>query len=135
MVAKRTDPAPKYGPTADYGDCEVDDCSAKARVTSPIARRTYATAMPAMRSMGQAWSTRRPTPAGERWRETHNRRRCSRCPADRAHAQVESPELKKVAKLPATAVTTNMAHASSITSMIFPPDVTGLVIDEDTVNS
>lgn len=35
MVAKRTDPAPKYGPTADYGGCEVDDCSAKARVTCP----------------------------------------------------------------------------------------------------
>jgi hypothetical protein len=28
-----TQPAPKYGPTADYGDCEAGDCRADARVT------------------------------------------------------------------------------------------------------
>ena len=33
MAAKWTDPAPKYGPTGDYGDCEAPDCAAGARVT------------------------------------------------------------------------------------------------------
>ena len=48
---------------------------------------------------------------------------------------MESPELKKVAKLPAMAVTPKMAHASNPTSMILPADVTGLGRDEETVNS
>ena len=50
-------------------------------------------------------------------------------------AQLESPELKKEAKLPATAVTTKIAHASSATSTTFPAAVTGFVIDDDTVSS
>lgn len=33
MPAKWTDPAPKYGPTAEYGDCEADGCTAVARRT------------------------------------------------------------------------------------------------------
>ena len=49
--------------------------------------------------------------------------------------QLESPELKKDAKLPAIAVTTKIAHASSATSMTFPTAVTGLVIDDDTDSS
>jgi hypothetical protein len=32
-VAKWTDPLPKYGPTAQYGECEVPTCRAAARVT------------------------------------------------------------------------------------------------------
>jgi hypothetical protein len=28
-----TNPAPKYGPTSVYGECEVDDCESGARVT------------------------------------------------------------------------------------------------------
>jgi hypothetical protein len=28
-----TEPAPKYGPTADYGGCEARECRAGARVT------------------------------------------------------------------------------------------------------
>ncbi len=31
--AKWTDPAPKYGPTADYGDCEAAVCDSGARTT------------------------------------------------------------------------------------------------------
>ena len=40
---------------------------------------------------------------------------------------MESPDLKKAAKLPTAAVTTKIAHASSSTSMILPADVTELV--------
>lgn len=40
----------------------------------------------------------------------------------------ESPELKNEAKLPATAVTTNIAHASRATSTTLPPAVRGFVI-------
>jgi hypothetical protein len=43
--------------------------------------------------------------------------------------------LKNVAKLPATAVTTKMAHASRPTSIIFPADVTGFVILDETVSN
>ena len=50
-------------------------------------------------------------------------------------AQLESPELKKEAKLPATAVTTKIAHISSATSTIFPAALTGLVSDEETDSS
>ena len=31
--ARLTTPAAKYGPTADYGPCEADSCSADARAT------------------------------------------------------------------------------------------------------
>jgi hypothetical protein len=31
--SKWTVPAPKYGPTADYGGCEAADCRTDARVT------------------------------------------------------------------------------------------------------
>jgi hypothetical protein len=30
---KITSPAPKYGPTAEYGDCEVKPCTSGARAT------------------------------------------------------------------------------------------------------
>jgi hypothetical protein len=30
-----TFPAPKYGPTADYGDCEAESCELTARATCP----------------------------------------------------------------------------------------------------
>ncbi|MCW2496210.1 hypothetical protein [Jatrophihabitans sp.] len=33
MIPKVTTPAPKYGPTAAYGDCEAGDCRAVARMT------------------------------------------------------------------------------------------------------
>jgi predicted nucleic acid binding AN1-type Zn finger protein len=43
---------PKYGPTADYGDCECGDCESDARTTCPdcgghfclghVARNTHA---------------------------------------------------------------------------------------------
>jgi hypothetical protein len=55
---------------------------------------------------------------------------------DRSEAdKLASPELKNVAKLPATAVTTKMAHASRPTSIIFPTDVTGFVILDETVSN
>jgi hypothetical protein len=55
---------------------------------------------------------------------------------DRSEAdKLASPELKNVAKLPATAVTTKMPHASSPTSIIFPTDVTGFVILDETVSN
>src|SRR5690242_19923615 len=46
-----------------------------------------------------------------------------------------SPELKNVARLPATAVTTKIAHSSRATSTTFPALVTGLGIEEETVSS
>ena len=46
-----------------------------------------------------------------------------------------SPELKNVAKLPATAVTTKMAHASRATSIILPAGVSGFVILDETVSN
>jgi hypothetical protein len=49
--------------------------------------------------------------------------------------QPESPELKKEAKLPATAVTTKIAHASRATSTILPPAVRGFAIADETVSS
>jgi hypothetical protein len=49
--------------------------------------------------------------------------------------KLASPELKNVAKLPATAVTTKMAHASRPTSIIFPADVTGFVMLDETVSN
>lgn len=33
MATKWTTPAPKYGPTGDYGECEADGCEAEARMT------------------------------------------------------------------------------------------------------
>jgi hypothetical protein len=33
MATKWTEPAPKYGPTAEYGECEAHGCRADARVT------------------------------------------------------------------------------------------------------
>jgi hypothetical protein len=49
---------------------------------------------------------------------------------DRSEAdKLASPELKNVAKLPATAVTTKMAHASRPTSIILPVGVSGFVIN------
>jgi hypothetical protein len=33
MAAKWTEPALKYGPTAEYGGCEAHDCRSAARVT------------------------------------------------------------------------------------------------------
>lgn len=33
MSAKWTTPAPKYGQTATYGDCEATQCSSGARTT------------------------------------------------------------------------------------------------------
>ena len=50
-------------------------------------------------------------------------------------SQLESPEVKKEAKLPATAVTTKIAHTSSTTSMTFPTALTGLVSEDDTDSS
>jgi hypothetical protein len=44
---------------------------------------------------------------------------------------LESPELKKVAKLPATAVTTKIAHISRVTSTTLPPAVRGFVIADE----
>lgn len=35
MTSKWTEPAPKYGPTAEYGQCEMAGCRATARVTCP----------------------------------------------------------------------------------------------------
>jgi hypothetical protein len=49
--------------------------------------------------------------------------------------QLASPELKNVAKLPATAVTTKMAHASRHTSITFPAGVSGLVILDEMVSN
>lgn len=36
VAAKWTDPAPKYGPTTVYGECEADGCTADARTTCPV---------------------------------------------------------------------------------------------------
>ncbi len=33
MASKWTEPAPKYGPTSEYGGCEAPDCQADARTT------------------------------------------------------------------------------------------------------
>ena len=46
-----------------------------------------------------------------------------------------SPDLKNVAKLPATAVMTKTAHISRPMSIALPAVVTGFGIDEDTVSS
>jgi GntR family transcriptional regulator len=56
-------------------------------------------------------------------------------PGFTGRAQLESPELKKEAKLPATAVTTKIAQTSSATSITLPTAVTGLVRDDDTDSS
>src|SRR6185437_14023242 len=47
----------------------------------------------------------------------------------------ESAEVKKAAKLPATAVTTKTAQASRATSTTLPPTVRGFVIAEEMVSS
>ena len=49
--------------------------------------------------------------------------------------RARQPELKNVAKLPATAVATKMAHASRPTSTILPTVVGGFVILEETVSN
>jgi hypothetical protein len=46
-----------------------------------------------------------------------------------------SPELKKDAKLPATAVRTKSAQHSRPTSTILPPVVSGFFMEDDTVRS
>jgi hypothetical protein len=33
VISKVTTPAPKYGPTGTYGDCEADKCHSVARMT------------------------------------------------------------------------------------------------------
>jgi len=43
--------------------------------------------------------------------------------------------VKKEAKLPATAVTTKIAHASRATSTTLPPAVRGFVIADEIVSS
>jgi hypothetical protein len=43
--------------------------------------------------------------------------------------------MKNVEKLPATAVTTPIAHSSNMTSTTFPTPVSGFLIDEETVRT
>ena len=47
----------------------------------------------------------------------------------------ESPEVKKVAKLPATTVTTKMPHNSRPTSIILPTEVSGFFMLDETVSN
>jgi hypothetical protein len=47
----------------------------------------------------------------------------------------ESPLAKKLEKMPATAVTTSLAHSSNTTSTTLPTAVSGFLSDDETVNT
>lgn len=79
-------------------------------------------------------------PDSDKQRQPPARDRANAHPSDTVVAvpqlpTYESPDVKNVAKLPVTAVTTRIAHSSRNTSTILPPAVSGLENDDETVSS